>query len=403
MGLALSASACPFLVQPARAQSAAISSGIEVELSAQLRHETNVARTDAVRAELRGLTQADQRLALGTGLIVDRAIGTFDVQLNAFAGYDFYNRNSELNRERLRLSGAFSYNAGPCVGRFLPEFRRAQSELAELSIVNAPGIESVRNAQTEQTYRAELACGRSTGLRPAVFYERARGSNSNPLRGNSDFRAERFGVGVEYENPVLGEYTLSANRQDVGYPSRRTGVLSANRGYRLDQLTLEGSRDIGAVIVAEFGVGYAHLKPDSATMRDFKGLSWKLAATVTPLLPLQFRLNTEQTLSPTLSSESLYTRTRSFGVEAAFALTPRTSIMASLGRADRTYRGATSLIGPLLSEDQLDKAAIRLDFAPGRRLKFGLEAGHERRTANGQAYDFRNNFIALQTRFTLGS
>ena len=391
------------LAEAARAQSSDAGSGIEVEFSAQLRHDTNVARTDATRAELRGLTQADQRLTLGTGLVVDRGIGPLDIQLDAFAGYDFYNRNSDLNRERLRLSGAFAYNAGPCVGRFLPEFRRAQSELADLAIVDTPGIESVRNAQTEQTYRAELACGRSTGLRPAVLYERSRGDNSNPLRRISDFNAERFGAGVEYENPVLGKYTVAAKRQDVDYPNRTAGPLAANSGYRLDQLTLEGSRDIGAVIVAEFGVGYAHLKPDSATVRDFKGISWRVAATVTPSPPLQFRLNTEQTLTPTLSSESLYTRTRSFGVEAAFALSPRTSVVASLGRADRAYRGATSLIGPLLSEDRLDRGALRLEFAPGGRLKFGLEAGHERRNANGQFYDFRNSFIALQTRFTLGS
>ena len=40
-----------------------------------------------------------------------------------------------------------------------------------------------------------------------------------------------------------------------------------------------------------------------------------------------------------------------------------------------------------------------MQFSP--RLKLSLEAGHERRNANGTIYDYSNTYAGLRTRFTL--
>lgn len=373
----------------------------ELAFTAELRHDTNVARADESRAIVRGLEQEDQRLSLGASLLLARPLGRNKVSVDAYAGYDFYRRNTRLNSERLALAGDLELSAGLCTANLKPQFNRRQSELFDFVVLNVPGVDSVRNIEMTQNYRGELRCGAAFGIRPMVHYDRSYGDNSNPIRKISDYRGESYGGGLSYTNPVLGQFDLSLDRTNMNYPNRDT--VSGLTGYRLDEVRLATSRDIGAVLTADGEIAYTSLKPHNSPAPAFKGVSWRLGLTLVPVTDLQLRANLSQAVRPALGNDALYSRNRDWFLQATYQLGPKTSVTVTGSRAERFFRGATGTLGPLLERDRLDRIAARLNFRPAERLRFGLEGGHERRNANGTFYDYNATYVALSTKFILGA
>jgi hypothetical protein len=376
----------------------------QITLSADLEHDSNIGRTSPLLAALQNVEQSDEMLTLGAGLDLARPLGRNTLSVNAFAGYDFHRRNTRLNRERLSLSGAAGIEAGPCTINLQPDIERRQSNLNEIAVLGIPGIESVRNVQTTQSYRGELLCGRYAGFRPLVSYQREWGDNSNVFRKTQDYRSERFGFGLSYSNPVMGNYHLSVERENLQYPHRLVPGIVALPGYQLDEVVLSGSRGIGAVLVAEASVGYSKLKPrNNLQTVGYSGITWNLAATLTPTPALRAKLAFSQSVKPSLGVDALFNRDRNYSLDVSYYLSSRTSIGAGYSRSDHRFGGARSITGPLLSTDHLDRFSARVGFTPSRRLSLTLEGGREQRNANGTFYDYKNTYVALSTRFRLGT
>lgn len=398
LGAAILGSCCTV---PAFGQSAGQKDINEINLTLDVTHDSNVARSDLVNAALRGVKQSDERLAAGIQVLFGRELGRNTISLDGFVGYDFYRRNTQLNRERIGIGAALGLRAGPCEVNLTPRIDRHQSDLSSIYFVNLPGIDSVKNTETVQTYGGDVRCGRVFGLRPLLGYSRTIGDNSNAARQISNYRSSRYSGGFAYDNPVAGKYSLTLERENIFYPDRAGGPLAAVSGYRTDQLKLHGERKIGTILTARGSFGYSQVKPKSATVQSFKGISWSLSGTIVPLPRLQLTFGTERAISPSLGVEALYSRNKSYDLSAVYALTSRTSLSAGVNYEQRQYRGASALFGPLLDNDKVMRARIGADYKASRRFKIGLEGGYERRNANGTIYDFDSTFVAVRTRFTL--
>ncbi|MGC7532536.1 hypothetical protein ACPWML_26315, partial [Pandoraea pneumonica] len=84
---------------------------------------------------------------------VNKALGRNSLTLSGFAGYDFYRRNKQLNRERLGLNADLGLVGGPCFLHLRPGFSRMQSDLGDIIPISAEGVtdrRSVRNVATTQ-------------------------------------------------------------------------------------------------------------------------------------------------------------------------------------------------------------------------------------------------------------
>ena len=77
------------------------------------------------------------------------------------------------------------------------------------------------------------------------------------------------------------------------------------------------------------------------------------------------------------------------------------SFVADVSQIRRSFGGAQSNFGPLLTRDRLDRGVATLNCRPSDRLALALEAGHERRRANGVIYDYSGSFVALRSRLTI--
>jgi hypothetical protein len=365
-------------------------------------YQSNVAQANADLAAMRGLHRSDFRVTPGVNFTLVRPFGRNTLRLNGFAGYDFYTRNHNLDRERLGLNANAGLNFGPCLVSLRPSVVRRQSQLSQIYFIDTPGIDSVRNTEMVQVYAGDVRCGRTFGLRPVVGYEHSIGDNSNSLRKISDYRGDRYFGGVGYNNPSLGNFTLTYEHNRIVYPHRDLllSPLLADR-YAGNTVRLEAERDIGSIVTLKGSVAYFTVKPPVADVRDFKGFGWRLDGTIRPASRLQITLTTEHQPQPSLGAEALYSIESKYGALATYALTSRTSLFLGGDLDRRDYRGATGVFGPVLTDDRLTRlrAGATLAFSP--RVRLTAEAGHETRNANGSIYDYSNTFIGLGARYAL--
>ena len=373
----------------------------DVRFTLELRHDSNVARTSDALAAARGLRRSDERVTPGVEIDVQRPMGRHTLSVSGFVGYDFYRRNSRLNRERLGLSAIAGINAGPCLLTLSPGIQRRQSELNTIQFVNLPGTDSYRNTQTTQDYSAELRCGRRTGLRPLVRYERVIGDNSNFVRRISDYRSNKYSVGVGYTNPTLGDFTVTVDRDETNYPHRSQVGANPFGGFRSDDIKVTAQRDIGALVVANASLAYTHLRPDLASVRDYNGLSWSLGATARPVPRLSLMLATNNSVQPSLGAAAVYQRSRNVSLDATYALTSRTSLKGGISQGRHRYEGASAIYGPLLTDDALTRVSAGASYDWNRKVQLNLDVGHEHRNANGSIYDYNSSYVAFTTRYKL--
>lgn len=373
----------------------------EVGLNFDLRHLGNAARTDAVTAAARGLELSDERLTVGVDVIVNRSLGRNTLRVAGNVGYDFYRRNTRLNRERIGAEAAVGVNVGPCLADLSARLDRRQSDLDSIGYIDLPGVDSVQNTETVQVYRAEGRCGYVYGLRPSLGYVHSRGDNSNSIRDLSDYKSNRVFGGLAYDHPVAGKVKLTVERENVDFNKRQGTPLAALSGYRMDEVRLQLSRDIGTLLVADAMVAYNWLKPDGSAVPAFNGTTWRIGGTLKPGIRLQINASTERTISPSLRSEALYSKQRVHQVRATYALSERITANGGASFSKRTYPGAQANFGPLLEQDSFRRLFAGMTYRTSRRLELGLEAGHEKRDGTGSLYDYSSGYVGVRGRLTL--
>jgi hypothetical protein len=385
----------------AQAQSTEEGNFEQIGVNFDLRHMGNSTRVAPSTAAGRGLVAADERLTVGVDLVVNRELGRNTLRLTTNLGYDFYRRNEKLNRERIGAQLDAGINIGSCLLELSGQVDRRQSDLDTIALVNLPGTESVRNTQTTQNYRAQGRCGYAFGLRPSVGYEHSVGDNSNILREVSDYTSDRVFGGLAYEHPVVGKINLTYETEDVNFSKRAATPLAAFSGYKLDELRLRVSRDIGSSLKAEGLLAYNWLKSDNGAAPNFRGVTWRLSGTAKIGSRLQIRGGTERSLRPSLGAEALYSKSSSHDLRATYALSKRFSINGGLVLSKRDYEGAQANFGPLLDKDKFRRVFAGMTFRASEKLDLGFEAGHEKRDGTGTLYDYDSGYVGLRGRIRI--
>lgn len=377
---------------PAIAQSAD-APRMEITVGAGIRHDSNVARSSDGVANTRGLSRSDQRFTPEIAIDLYRPFARNTVELVASAGYDFFRRNTQLNRERIGIDGALGLRTGPCDTDLTIGLTRRQSDLGQIAF-NAVDDRNIRNAETIQTYGAAIACGDAIGLRPIASISRQLGNNSNDLRQFSNFRSVQYGGGLEYTRPTFGSLRLRATRNEVAYPNRPS-LTGAGDGFTFDRVGVEFTRDLGAVLTADASVYYSTLSAEQPGAEEFDGVTYAGALTATTtrwVLSAGFA----REVAPTLQVDALYRVERNVNLGATYALTSAVSLTGTATYSARRYVNSGTSFGPLLTNDRRQIYGLAATFARSPRLRFILDGGYETRNANGSFYDYDNVFVGLR-------
>src|SRR5581483_6356958 len=96
---------------------------------------SNIASSSAALAAARGLKRSDVLYAPALDVNLSEPMGGLSLFLLGQAGYDFHQRNSILDGERLNLQAGADARLGGCTATPSASYSRFQSNLADLSIV----------------------------------------------------------------------------------------------------------------------------------------------------------------------------------------------------------------------------------------------------------------------------
>ena len=132
-------------------------------------YDSNVARASDEVTERRNLRRSDFVLSpsINADIVAPTAAATFT--LAGYVGYDFYLRNSRLNRERIDLNASASRRLSICDVSLNAGISRRQTDLGDLQIVTGQIDESIVNTESQWRVGGNVGCGATIGFQPMVY------------------------------------------------------------------------------------------------------------------------------------------------------------------------------------------------------------------------------------------
>jgi len=364
---------------------------MDISFDLQVRHDSNVARADSIRAAQRGLHRSDQRLTPSITADIATPLGSHSFGLQGSVGYDFYNHNSQLNRERLALESQLGLNLPVCDTTLTAGISRRQSDLGEVGqLPGVTGTDSVKNAETSKSVGASFSCGGAFGLRPiaSVGYTDAR--NSNSARDLTDYDSFSYSGGVGYVHPSIGELELFVRRAETRFPNQPRLIGGGKDGYNVMSYGGRFSRSIGSRLRGSVELSYTDLNPRGPIANDFNGLNWavELDAQISQRLLIHSALS--RSIVSTLTVDSAYHVDTLYLIDASYAINERLTLKTGFSHLPRRYYNGQTTFGPALTKDHQNVGYATLVYAFSPKINFSFDIGRETRNANGNFYDYKN-------------
>ena len=383
--LCLGASLCTF-AQSAFGQAAPVSR-TEIRVSATDAYEDNALRLGTSQPVPAGFVRNDFRFTPSLDLNIVRPLGQQSIFLAATLGYDFYHRNTLLNRERVKVTGGADLRfGGNCAQHIQGSASRQQSDLRDFT-------RAIRLANAEQrlTAGAALSCGGGLGLKGGLTYDYETVSNDQPLRQISNYNAHTLGGSFGYVSPVLGELSIFGSYRLGRYPQRRTlAGLGRSDGVDVFNAGLRFTRSIGARLRGSVSLGYSKVNPKLAGTPPFSGASYSADLTWTANDRLRTKIDIGRSVSQSNLLDVSYSIDDSYAISNSFAINQ--SMTATFGGSvlKRRFRDSPVLgANPIGRGDRVGQYAGGFDYHPPGRIGFAVDVSRGRRSAAVQQFDYR--------------
>jgi Putative beta-barrel porin 2 len=387
--------------QAALAQTSA-TRNIGVSLNVQESYEDNVLRQPDFFPVPQGFSRDDFRLSPSLQLDVVQPVGRQSLTLVGAVGYDFYRRNTRLERERINLQAkanlAVGANCKPDVGL---AFSRQQSDLADFfSFTNL----RLRNREQRVTFSSAIKCGGIVGLRPGASFERSMVKNSSFFRRIGNFNSTAFGASLGYVNPTLGELTLFGNYRRGNYPNRGalTGRPNVNERVGVYTAGLRLQREIGDRLKGNVSLGYTVAEPSIAGTRRFSGISGSADLTAQLADPLQVVIGYSRAVQQSNQLDVSFTVNDNYNINASYILNPRFVLTAGAARSERKLRNSPLLQDNLLGEkDRTTQFFGGVRFTPAGPISFSLNGTTTKRRSDTGFFDYKASSVSLGVNFNI--
>lgn len=376
---------------------------ISVDATVRAEHQSNAAHASAAFAAATGLQRSDDILSPGVGVNIALPFGQHNFTLAGSANYTFHRRNKKRDRENLNFTAGLAMNLPVCDPNVSASLSRKISDLGDIILSPSANPVTVQNVETVKAVGGTLACGKDFGLRPTVGINYEEGRNDETIRKIRDRNVVNYTAGVAYVHPSIGNLLVSYQLRELRFPNQ---ILPDGRenGNRQSSIGATFSRDIGARLRGSVGVGYSHLKPRQAGVRSFKGMNWSADLSAQATSRMMVRAALSRATSSSLAVDANYQVNTNYGLSASYAVSPLINIDAGFTATKRTYEGVPVPAVPgtqILSGDRRHtfSGSVGYQFRP--KLRFSLDAAHERRNGAGSAFDYTNNRIGLTASLAL--
>jgi Putative beta-barrel porin 2 len=379
-----------------------VTRNIGVTLNVQESYEDNVLRQPDFFPVPPGFTRDDFRLSPALQLDITQPVGRQTLTLVGAVGYDFYRRNTRLERERINLQAKANLAVGAnCKPDFGLAFSRQQSDLADFFALTDLRL---RNREQRVTFSSAIKCGGQIGLRPGASFERSVVKNSSFLRRIGNFNSTAIGASLGYVNPTLGELTLFGNYRRGNYPNRGSFTGRPNVNERVGVYTggLRLQRDLGDRLRGNISLGYTVAEPSLRGTRRFSGLSGSADLTAQIADPLQLVIGYARSVQQSNQLDVSFTVNDNYNLNASYVINPRLVLTAGAARAERKLRNSPLLQDNLLGEkDRTTQFSGGVRFTPTGPVSFSLNATRSKRRSDTGIFDFEASTVSLGINYNI--
>lgn len=389
--------------QPALAQRQAFQSSpsgserqVDIRATGSLEYNDNVVLNDKrITNGARGDVIASP--SLDVTLVLPRATG--QLYLTGNVGYRFYKRYTNFNREQISLTGGADQRLASCVVHGEVGYQRHLTDLS--SIVIQDPTPALNNTEEARQYTADIGCGATYGLRPAVSYTRNEVRNSLSQRRYADSNTNTFTAQLGLTSPALGTVAVFGRMSDSSYIHRVLPGIPGRDGMKSYAAGVQLERSVANRLNFSGSVNYTQVDPKLASTKGFKGVGFNVSGAYAGD-QYSLQLQASRTPQPSLLLFVGYEIVTAVSANATRRLSDRIQISLQGSRTWRALASSRLLTNvPTSGNDNTSSLFAAATFRPNGRLSFVLGAGFERRTSNTQLYSYSSKRINLTTSLSL--
>lgn len=362
-------------------------------------YDTNVAASDAAFAAERGLTREDVSVEPSVAIDALLPVNREAVFLDGSIGYDFYDRNTLLNRERINLAGGVSAQLARCKPQVTGSYARYQARLLELLPGPNAAQASPQNTTTQASVGLNLSCPRVEGLSPTASVTYSTYQNSSQFYEPTNNRSVSGSGGLSYARPGFGALQAYGSYTTVTYDSAFQipfAPFLLKSDYNLYSGGVRYDRPVGSRLTGTVSVAYSSLVPDNSLRSGFSGMTYSAELNYKLSSRLDLHALVSRATLPTNQVGAAYYIDDRRQLDASYTLGARMKFMLGGFDDPQTYHGAfASQIPGLLTNERIQRLFGNVSFAMTRRLSAVLDVENERRNSNVAMYNYTSNLVSL--------
>jgi Putative beta-barrel porin 2 len=379
---------------PAAAQESGsgVEDGPAFKVTTSALYDSNVARSSAAIAASRGLVRADELYSVLADLNYTHQFGEASAYIAGIAGYDFYQHNSILNRERIDTDAGLKLRFGSCQALLHGNYERHQSDLQDVTLITV-----THNTVEVPTLALDARCNRDQGFSPYATVTQTWSYNSSTSLMTSDFRTFLVDAGVAYKQSSLGEIDFFGQYNATDFPKRLfpVGSMLVEDGYVVDGGGLRLNHTFGGKLQAAITLRYTSLSPRLPLEPGFSGLMYEgdLTYEISPRLRLDF--TALRATNPSNQVNTTYSIDESYEASLHYKISELLEFGLTARRLSQHYKGVLLTPGVDITSQTIDSINGYLSYDFSRKLSLNLTAGDETRRADVGAFNYDSARVGL--------
>jgi hypothetical protein len=364
----------------------------EIDLSAGVTYDSNVARSDDELAAARGLKESDVIFAPEVTIKFVRPFGPGQVILNADAGYNFYVENHVLNREAIDVLGGYATRILFCQETLTGGYDRHQSDLIDLTL---PG-QAIQNVISLETVKLAATCGHAIGLSPNFSVAESWRTNSNAILADTNNRTFAATAGVAYQRPAFGALGVFGEFDHVIY-TQGIDFFGFSIPDSLDVYAagVRYDRHLGTRIEGTVTIAYTELVNSFPGAKGFSGLTYDADLTYHAGPRLNAHILLTRATLPSIVPNAQFQVVNTYKADLAYTLSRRLTAKLVGSINDRNYEGVTPFEGFDLTHQILYDVLAEADLSVSHRITLAFTAGEEIGNANLPEFDYLSTRLGL--------
>lgn len=399
----------------AAAQSSRAARQIDIRAATDLTYDSNVFGVSnrlVDQGSIGSRSKDDFSLTPSVTLNILVPVGRQSLFARGSLGYDFFERNTQLNRERINLEGGanlqFLLN---CQSQVSATFNRNRSNAGDVFATTPDPIAVRANTEERTSFGGQAQCGGIAGISPSFGYRHSVVRNTSPFFRFNDSDQDSFDGSLGIQRPSLGRLSLYGsyakstflNRNIFGVPDiffpglPRDGVSSYSAGGRFERSI--GSRASGSV-----SIGYSWVNPNSFQTERFRGNSYALSLSLRPNDRFTVDLVASRAADISNTVFSSFAVTELYALNGSYRLTPNIVFNFGSSQQMRDFRGSAASVdnAAFISEDKFTRVYGGLVYDLNRRIKLNGLVSQQRRQADNAVFDYRNTTASIGASLLLG-